>query len=138
MSIDFSASSGYFTESMKAVHTLFQLETMMHNVLLKVNEVEMYDSVVNPFNSATDEKEFLSIEQWEQRKTPDNFGIISIDFTIDGSLNHSQRTRYNFWMALGDIGGFHDGMNLLIGIFMGPISAALFFQSFVDGGVYQA
>ena len=41
-------------------------------------------------------------------------------------------------MALGDIGGFHDGMNLLVGILMGPLSAALFFQSFVVGGVYEA
>ena len=49
-----------------------------------------------------------------------------------------QRQRYNYWMALGDIGGFHDGMSLLIGLFMGPYSALVFLQNFVQGGVYSA
>jgi len=40
-------------------------------------------------------------------------------------------------MALGDIGGLHDGLNLLIWVFMGPISATFFSQSFFDGGVYS-
>lgn len=37
ISVDFSASSDYFTEYMKEVHTLFQMDSIMHNVLLKLN-----------------------------------------------------------------------------------------------------
>ena len=43
------------------------MDSMMHHVLLKLNEVEMYDSLVNPFNSATDDKEFIMVERWEER-----------------------------------------------------------------------
>ena len=98
----------------------------------------MYDSIWDPFNPVTDEKEFLSVDSWTFMKVPDKLGTFSFLFSIAGTKNHSQRTRYSFWMALGDIGGFHDGMNLLVGILMGPLSAALFFQSFVVGGVYEA
>ena len=44
------------------------------------------------------------------------------------------RTRYSFWVALGDIGGFFDGMGLLTRIFMGPLSAVFFFNNFAKGG----
>mmetsp|Transcript_22119 Transcript_22119/g.27214 ORF Transcript_22119/g.27214 Transcript_22119/m.27214 type:complete len:127 (+) Transcript_22119:950-1330(+) len=37
------------------------------------------------------------------------------------------RTRYSFWKALGDVGGFHDGLIFLVRLIMAPYSAALFF-----------
>jgi len=46
------------------------------------------------------------------------------------------RTRYSFWDALGDVGGFHDGLVLLVRFFMAPYSAALFFADFLKNGKF--
>ena len=34
--------------------------------------------------------------------------------------------RYTLWDALADIGGFNDGLIILIGTFLSPITATLF------------
>ena len=39
--------------------------------------------------------------------------------------------RYSFWDALGDVGGFHDGLVLLINFFIGPFTARGFFFDLV-------
>ena len=38
------------------------------------------------------------------------------------------RVRYSYWDALSDVGGFHDGLSLIIRILIGPF-AANFFQN---------
>ena len=88
-SIDFSASTDYFKESIEVVQTLLNVETGSHNVVLKINEVEMYDSIFNPFNVVTDEKEFLTVEEWSFMKVPDKLGTFEFLFSIDSSKNHS-------------------------------------------------
>ena len=43
-----------------------------------------------------------------------------------------ERKRYSFGDALGDIGGFHDGLKLLVSLlFMGQYSSAMFKHSIV-------
>ena len=37
---------------------------------------------------------------------------------------------------MGDIGGFYDGVNLLIRIFLAPLSSALFFNDLVKGSLF--
>ena len=49
-------------------------------------------------------------------------------FAVDNNTQVIKRIRYNFWMALGDIGGFYDGLKLLLSFFMAPI-AALFYEN---------
>ena len=49
-------------------------------------------------------------------------------FYVDDKIQVVKRIRYNFWMALGDIGGFYDGLRLVLTFFMAPI-AALFFEN---------
>ena len=49
-----------------------------------------------------------------------------ISFEIDIEQIMFTRQRYTFWAALGDVGGLHDGLLLLINIFMASISAASF------------
>ena len=43
-----------------------------------------------------------------------------------------KRIRYSFWTALADIGGFHDGLTLLVHVLMNPI-AATFFENSILG-----
>ena len=48
-----------------------------------------------------------------------------------------ERKRYNCWDALGDIGGFNDGLVLLLKLFMARYSSAMFDHSIVQGSRYR-
>ena len=39
---------------------------------------------------------------------------ISVELVLSNNMHIMERKRYNIWDALGDIGGFHDGIYLLI------------------------
>ena len=43
------------------------------------------------------------------------FSVINLEvsLSLNGWLKVEQRTRYNMWDLLGDVGGFHDGLFLL-------------------------
>lgn len=51
---------------------------------------------------------------------------IEIELVMSNEMNIAERKRYNWWDALGDIGGFHDGLVLLVRFFLAPYSAAMF------------
>jgi len=53
------------------------------------------------------------------------------DFSLDTKKQVQQRVRYSLWQALGDVGGFHDGLSLLVGILMSPLATLLFKRDFV-------
>ena len=59
--------------------------------------------------------------------------MMQISLSIEPEATILSRKRYSLWDALGDIGGFHDGLVLVIGTFMTSISA-FFFQSDLTGG----
>ena len=46
------------------------------------------------------------------------------------------RKRYSFWEALGDVGGFYDGICLLIWMFMAPITRVIFTNDIVQGSLF--
>lgn len=62
--------------------------------------------------------------------------MFDIDLILDSSVRHLTRTRYSLWAALGDIGGFFDGLGLLVRIFMGPLSAFFYINDSTKGGHY--
>ena len=47
-----------------------------------------------------------------------------------------QRVRYNFWQALADVGGFHDGLKLLVSLFIAPVSSILFENDLLKGKIF--
>ena len=83
----------------------------------------------------TDSAEFLTFEGHKFQTLP--FPVIEISFTINKDKNNFTRTRYNFWQALGDIGGFHDGLYLLMNMIMGPVSVGLFINNFANGAHFS-
>ena len=50
---------------------------------------------------------------------------------MDSDLHDQKRMLNSFWDALGDVGGFHDGLVLLIKILVGPFAAHGFFLDLV-------
>ena len=51
---------------------------------------------------------------------------LEVTFYLDGRLNIEQRTRYNVWALLGDVGGFREGIYLVLELFIGSYSALAF------------
>ena len=101
-----------------------------------MNDLQMNDSIFNPFSAITDEKSFVDVASLTFR-TPD-FWIspLEINFRILNKIKTMSRTRLSFWTALGDVGGFYDGLLLLIKLFMSPISALFFSADFLSTGLY--
>ena len=54
---------------------------------------------------------------------------------MEGSAKIQERTRYNFWDLLGDVGGFNDGMFLLCSLFMSSYSALAYKIDYLNGKV---
>ena len=43
------------------------------------------------------------------------------------------RVRYSLWDALGDVGGFHDGLALIVRLVVSPLAANFFQYDLVKG-----
>ena len=56
-----------------------------------------------------------------------------VEIYMDGYVQVEQRTRYSFWNLLGDVGGFHDGLFLLVSIFYAPFASLAFSLDFAKG-----
>ena len=94
------------------------------------NEVEMHDALLM-LDAVTDSISFLSVVNIAEyggvlTTEPDTY--VKITFALDNKVKHIMRKRYNFWQALGDIGGLYDGLRLIVYLFMAPLSSAYFFN----------
>jgi len=49
-------------------------------MLLKVNEVEMHDSLIDPFDATTDTKGFLTVKSITYTRSPPNLPMMYISF----------------------------------------------------------
>lgn len=47
------------------------------------------------------------------------------------------RVRYNFWMLLADVGGFHDGLRLLVSFLLAPITAIFFENDMLRSNLFE-
>ena len=91
------------------------------------------DTIYSPFGLRSDVIQYLAIDSVElddhefvwQTGYYRNF-LLSVDY------QEHKRVRYNFWDALGDVGGFHDGLVLLIRILLGPFAAHRFILDLIS------
>ena len=58
--VDFQAKADYFKDELSTIHILFGLEWGTHTLKMSMNEVEIQDSLINPFKSVMDSIEFLT------------------------------------------------------------------------------
>ena len=42
------------------------------------------------------------------------------------------RYRLNFWQVISDVGDYHDGLMLILGVFLRPYAAIYFYKDFVQ------
>ena len=107
--------------------------------VLRMHELEIQDAIWNPFSGATDLKEYIALSYTNEQsiKAVGAETLYENEFTISNELQIEKRIRYNFWMALADIGGFHDGLFLVLSLFMSPFAAKLFDNDLMRGNVFN-
>ena len=91
------------------------------------------DSVTDPFGTPTEVVSFLEVVSSKANHVGQTLHTIN----LDNMILIEQRVRYNFWQLLGDVGGFYDGIGLIISSAIGPITLTqfivdLFAQARVD------
>ena len=100
--------------------------------MLRIHELEFDDKIYNPFESATKKLSYLQLEKGASNKRETHDPIIKNMFKLDADYQEQKRKLYSYWDALGDVGGFHDGLALLISSLVGPFAAHRFFIDFVS------
>ena len=135
------------------------------NIILTSVGLTLKDELYNPFEDVTEDYVYgdtveitaASIEQSEKPRpipltkreaaearkkalagpSPQPLSL-QVELRLSNDMKVMERKRYNVWDALGDIGGFHDGLILFVQvIFMGRYSSAMFEHSIVQGAKYR-
>ena len=111
--------------------------------VLQVNEIELHDDRINPFDQLSETINLINVVKLVEYPITDPqehfnsaLGGLEIIFELDANVKKFSRKRYSFWEALSDIGGFFDGLKLLIGLFMAPLSGAFFSDDLVKGAKF--
>ena len=123
--------------------SIFSMETNLSwtkEIITKMpcllHQVQFNDELVNPLASSDDASLFISADSQQSFDFNDGHGrelSIQIKAFLSGELHVEQRTRYNFWDLLGDVGGFHDGLILLAEIFLGFAAQLAFESDYLNG-----
>ena len=104
------------------------------------------DELWNPFEDVSKSIDFADVAEItfkqitnsEKTEIVDSPISLRVEIQISNDMLVMERKRYNMWDALGDIGGFHDGLVLFIHFFfMGRYSSAMFDHSIVQGAKYR-
>ena len=106
--------------------------------MLRKHELEMQESVYNPFNTNVKSHDYLSVafqlyKNYGNSKGAEYFHYI----TLDSNLHVEKRIRYSLWAALSDVGGFHDGLKLVLDLFMAPMAATFFENELLRGKLFS-
>ena len=101
-------------------------------------EALFFDSLLNPFGEVTDSFTFLIAEAADEDNLnyskPDAY--FTLDFMLADESIIENRKRMNFWEILAEVGGFQDGVTILVQIIMVPFSSRIFAQALVRGEQY--
>ena len=127
--IDFYAQEDAISYQMERLFDPEQIKnkkSRVRSTILRKYELELDDSLINPFGGATHSQKYIQ-KIGSETTSFDLFKPYQYNFVVDNNTQVVKRIRYNVWMALGDIGGFYDGLRLVLLLFMGPLSA-FFFQ----------
>ena len=91
------------------------------------------DSILDPFKQATDRREYLNLEKSDIRSLKLNGNTTSIkgaqfvhEFHLDTNIQILKRSQVNFWEFISEIGGYHDGLCLIVGLAVRAWSASYF------------
>ena len=73
--------------------------------------------MIDPFKQPTDRIKYLQKTDSQLFIAEGSWGNSKqylMEFRIDTNVQILKRVRYSVWAALGDVGGFHDGLRLVM------------------------
>ena len=147
--MDLNEISEYFKQTIRqeTITSVNYLSRSSAKLSLQMTEVDMVNDLFNPFPSSAGQFFFLDTDitslsehnsVWletdeEYKKVVASGEIKVLDFSLTVKLGTMiqilERTRYNFWDLLGDVGGFNDGLHLVGSLLMSSYAAFSFKQS---------
>ena len=105
-------------------------------ISLQNTRVTLLDSIYNPFGAATDERSFLNLQKFSpypRNVITGKKNELIFEFKLSGNTKYQQRVRYGVWQALGDIGGFYDGLGLIFSSIISQFAATRFLIDLFTG-----
>ena len=103
---------------------------------VQLQDVTLEDSLWDPFKLPTEELKYLRLSETERLPAEE---VYSIRFSsswhhirLDNKEQLVVRTRLDFWEVIAKIGGYHDGLILLAGLLLFPLSASYFHRDFLQ------
>ena len=135
--IDLSSTENFIQKKMARIQRdeIKNFKTVTRHTVLREHQLELQDSWINPFGGVTYQEDYIQ----SSATTIDSYDLYTFYehlFYADDSIQVIKRIRYNFWMALGDIGGFYDGLRLVLALFMAPIAAIFFENDLLKDSIY--
>ena len=58
-------------------------------------------------------------------------------FNLDTVKQVNKRVRYNVWQAISDVGGFKDGLTLIVSTFLHSVASTLFVRDLTKTGLKE-
>ena len=113
------------------------MENSIKWIYLKAHALEMHDSLWDPFEPETEEFEFLTVNNNYRIAEQAEKLLFKLYFEIEPEVQMMSRKRYNFWELLSDVGGFFEGVKLLLSFFLTTISAIYFKLDIETGSLEQ-
>ena len=106
-------------------------DSINQEVALIIHQVDLIDTIASPVPIHDEQSFYLTIDEFE---SVDAIGEVDQDiafslkvrFNLGSTLALESRTRYTAWDLLGDVGGFHDGIFIVVSLFMSSYSAVAF------------
>ena len=137
--IDYLPTGNFYSYRMQKISEPDQFYDGYKNIeqrvtTLRQHKIEVKDSLFNPFAFTSQKHNYIQNSGTEKIETGRLYYWHT--FQIDNNIHVLKRIHYNFWMALGDIGGFYYGLKMLLMFFMAPISAVLFENELLRGSIF--
>ena len=110
------------------------------NFDIVMHQLELSDNIFSPFKSSENISYITLREKGEIQDLDiiDEEKKILISFTLSDDIVIEKRTRYTLWDLLGDVGGFNDGLVLVLQILTSAYSAVSFKTQFLASIYYDS
>ena len=106
------------------------------NFDIVMHQLELSDNIFSPFKSS-ENISYLTLRSKEEGAT-DGEEDRAFTYDLSDEIVIEKRTRYTIWDLLGDVGGFNDGLVLVLQILTSAYSAVSFKTQFLASIYYDS
>ena len=103
--------------------------------------MKLQDDIFSPFPSSN-QMSYLTMPDQDRIVPKIEFGFSDLHFSIEielGNRIHTEkRERYSIWNLISDVGGFNDGIYLVLSLFMTAYSALAFKTNFLNRSYFDS